>query len=393
MLYAVVYSGVGATRGKELGYWKDPLDLTFSTAITSGFTTASLRVPYSSMPIIRNANYTSTLIVYDHKDRKPYEGMVTDIATGSDGYVTISAGSFLNMADRKLSGGLFYADASTTYPHDLVNDGVALLVDSGIQYVRSWDRLVSQSNINVTQSGAGDLLFTEDQKVRDVFDEALQYGLTSSNFESTYLLVYNDRTPIFGTYSSNIAVDRCTWYLYPENISNESTLEIKRDTSRIFNKIYYVWDDRSEDGAGPTLSVTPRQDLFSQAIYGVREAVLTINGVNEALAQVATDAALQIYSSPRLVMSIQVNGFIFSGGGFRDRPYMVRAGDTIAVATNNSDYANLSQGGSDFDGLKGVITGTSYSHADRSVTIDIGSEDQRLDVILSRWIDASGGIN
>jgi len=168
-------------------------------------------------------------------------------------------------------------------------------------------------------------------------------------------------------------------------------LEQKADT--VYNKVWYLWDDNEPDSVGPTLSSSADEDPVSQKIFGIREAVVNVTQVPETVAQLVQDIFIERNAYPRQAFKGSITGRINHLSGMEDEPYMIKAGDTIAVAD-----ADLNAGisrlviGEAANAAAGFVTKTEYSYGRNTLQIDVGTDDRTMDFVFARW-GIGGGVS
>ena len=131
----------------------------------------------------------------------------------------------------------------------------------------------------------------------------------------------------------------------------------------------------------------------SQRLYGVKEGTLNIGQSLPGLAEVIRDLAINSYAFPTQSSQLGISGKVFTPAGRPEHPYMVRAGGLVQVMDYDPSVAQLIGGSTGSDASVMVISRTSYDADSNSLTMEMGSGNVALDILMARLGTGSGGIS
>lgn len=357
----------------DIGSYDIGNTLTFGTQLNGGFSNAGMSI---NLPRVQGSAFArnalgSIVEVRDLQGRWVYDGRVSG-ARSEGGSVKITSTGLWEDGARISVPTALWLDPATT-AGDVIQDCIDL--------VPEWNVGVNVFQMNIPV-GAQD--YNDEQKVNTMIQEMLKPGYTSSTIVAAYIAVYNKGTveiiheaKPYGGSDFTLASG-----------SGGSRIAVALDISKVFNKIYALYDDTAEDSVGPTMYPIPAEDLASQWKYGVREGVLNVGEFGLGIGLDLRDMAIQRYAQPYSSGSATSDGFIRDNSGAYLPNYMLRAGDFVMVVNNDENAV-----GHDFNEsvATGFVTGTNYNASSGSNKVAISTGDKKLEYLLAR-LGLSGGL-
>jgi hypothetical protein len=224
------------------------------------------------------------------------------------------------------------------------------------------------------------------RKVIDALNEVTSYGYSTSQPVPMWVALWNNR---IAYPEREEGLDYYEgWFISTATITGvRSTVTTSLD--KVYNAVRAVYNSSTAGQSWTTFA----EDKVSIARCGRREGRLQ-NGSAEgqALAEDLRDEALRIHKLPRFVCTIEITGIAQRFAGFLDGAHRLRAGETVFLSDlgmhalmSHSTYALAKLG------IVSLIMRTSYNESTNSVIIDLGSSDQRLEVLMGR-LGLSGGL-
>jgi len=253
------------------------------------------------------------------------------------------------------------------------------------------------SFFNACNISMGSLDFSG-KKVKDAIEELMKLGINVTNSadeeeaRSVYFAIWENRIPSLVIEPTPNDLDRTPpeWLLSVNNIVNK--MGVTLDMADVYNKVYSYYSDQNY---GPTPTI-PSSDYYSQYRYGVREGFLENGDIpyTQTKSLFLQEAALQRYKYPRMVMQLDIAGFVKHISGRMEYPYRIRAGQVIQVVDMDASVVSAYGmfGGQAAYRATGFVLKTDYDAKSGSVRLTIGSSDESFEVLMGR-LGLRGGLS
>lgn len=362
-------------------------NLRIGTQLHGGFAGGSLYIPGDTdISYWRYRNYIgSHCVVFDPLFRRAYEGAVDSVEIDGGGVNIQLVGYYLE-GDYLLHGNYYPGgEGSETYAHNVIRDAISLT--GGL-----WSPKVAR--ISTTDMDLDEKDYTGSTKIVEAVEDVLKYGHSSTSLKPAYFAIYDHRIARFFPEPelNYLTSTGSYWFLASENVG-KSDFKLSLSRQGVFNKVWYLWDNDAEDGVGPTLSESPYENKISQKMFRVREGVVDIGGVPESVANMVRNIFISRRAFPRSSFGFSVMGITRNQALCPDYLHRIRAGDIITVRDFGlSGKSYLSLDGYSASGLIGFVIRTEYDYDNNRLSLEVGTDDKSLDIILARW-GVSGGIS
>lgn len=364
-----------ADKNFVLAYSEDIKGFSFETMLPGGFGVASFSVVLTRIEALKWYNdYLGKFItIYDEIGRIVYEGIVEniDIKNNTVGVSCVGPYSLAN----DINQGIIYPISTPKSISAIIIDCVDLVVDwNSYDYIK-----ISTTTTDVTPQD-----FTGDAKVADAIAEVLRYGSDDVVPRPMHFAVWDDLKPHLFAEPLHTNIDMLVESAYISGGGGD--LSVSR--SKIYNKIQVVFDD-------PYIGQTFTgwyENTISQKKFGIREGTVNIGASNSTVADVVGQLSIAHYAYPQPIISISV-----SGSGVKELrqvelpAYLVRAGKNIRVIDYDGVLDNAIYSGF-YDNANPFITRTSYAAETDTVTLEFGSDNFYLDILMTRLGLSSGSI-
>ena len=364
-----------------------PEDLTFGSKLNGGYFDARLSIPGNLM--LSKLRYrklmSSHLVVIDDRFRRVWEGRVEDIELTNVG-VSLNLNGYYQHGSEALDG-LIYpgGTGSETYASDIVKDALALSAQS---FGSNTTWRTNDAFIKSTDVDLGYQDFSNDAKIADAIEKATSYGYKTLDLRPLYFALYNNRIgrlfpepQMPPDFENDI-----NWFIPSGIFTYEGSWSVAVSRKNLYNKVWYLWDDNEPDSVGPTLSASADEDLISQKLYGIREAVINVSQVPEEVAQLVQDIFIARNAHPRQSFKGSITGKIKHMAGMPEEPYMIRAGDVIVVEDLDINTPlSRTVVGQGSNSVSGFVISTNYSYSTNTVQIEVGTDDKTLGIVFARW--------
>lgn len=335
----------------------------YELKVTLQPSTTSVDITWGVAP---NENAGSFYLDACQFEHKPYS---TTYADGAQGLYHSWDGTAHNSTSTRASF------SYTTY--DIVKD----IVDFMSDYWQTAYAMLSRAVFKV-----GNQDFTG-KKVNDALENVLRFGYTESDLRPLYFAIWENRIPIL--FPEPEPWGWPDWKVSVNSITGGS-LQIEQSLEGVYNRVYAVYDN-IQGGVSLTL---PADNTFSQSRFGIIEGKVQNGTTPEgiALANDLRDMAVQKFSYPRQIYSLEVKGLIKNAAENLDYPYRMRAGQRILI-TDVDFFTPLATDiqSQESRGLSALIMKTNYTSSSRSMQIDLGLGDVSFETLMSR-LGLSGGL-
>jgi hypothetical protein len=173
------------------------------------------------------------------------------------------------------------------------------------------------------------------------------------------------------------------WRINLDNLALDQGRSFTRSRKEIQNKIYGMYSEDSESGAGPAVTPDAVEDKLSQRQYGVVEGVLNV-GQSVEYIDVLRRIAIKTRKNPEKKYDLAIQGRVQHMAGYFDYPYVLRAGMNVRLV--DIDSAILSADGSDpwSDAGKAFVYETSYTAQDNRISLRLGLNTTAFELLMSR---------
>ena len=206
----------------------------------------------------------------------------------------------------------YYSDGASTYSGDVISD-----VISEAEFVLEG---IFEDNGNVVNP----ISFKSGERQIDVIDQMTKFGSSDANPEPMSFLIYEDGYARFRKMTSGT-----TWYVDTSNMPmGQQAFNVTTSMRDLVSKIAVIYSD-----SVGSRSVTPwieNDALYNKYGYH-KEALFSLSGAPEVLAEVLGEIVADIYKNPTQKSEIMVDGFVQDKGMNRWPAWYVRAGDTVIL--------------------------------------------------------------
>ena len=334
-------------------------DVSFSTQLPGGFAEGSLILPsmYFSPEEWRDKLLGRHLVITDEAGSRVYEGSIEGIDDGDSG-LNLQASGYYAKAALKTT----YLAYPTT-PINLIS-----VLKDGTALVREW----RSSPVVTLTSLVSDipLEFLFELKVQDMIEKIAKEFVTPEGYQPQFAVYDHLRPFVFENLTPWFKVSK-----YDMTLKYGSTVTL----SGTYNKIQVLYED-----GGLKYFTNWYEDIKSQQRYGVREGSLQAGQVPEGIAKVAGELALPRYKNPDEQPSLTINGMVRSyHTSVPTEAYWLRAGHMLFVADMPANPESRFSFRFDRDMAGFLVVRTSYSHRDRSLSVDVGDGVKTLEQYLA----------
>lgn len=380
MLTATVWSDPRERPQDFVDATRSVTDLSFDTSAMGGFGDATFSIRVSGWNAVRW--YRSYLgfhvVVFDKYGRRVYEGRIEDADATQDGVSVVCLGYFSHA--KELTHGMVYQAGFMLTPTQLVADTVDIAFNTQGTWAGDYSMLQKFSH-NISPQD-----FSGDRKLSDAIEVATKFGNDGVIPRPVYFAVWDHRRAYF--YEEPALTSEPDWRVYKRDFSSSGGLSLSRSRSSVWNKIQVIYDDPL---IGQTFTAWA-ENKDSQRLYGIKEGTLNIGSSLPGLAAVIRDLAINSYAFPTQSSEVGISGRVYTAGGRAELPYMVRAGTLLQVMDYDPSVAQLVGGSTGVDASIMFISGTSYSLESNEVTLEIGTGNVALDILMARLGSGSGSV-
>lgn len=380
LFYATIWKDQWEDAKYAIGSFVLNDGLRFGTQLHGGYSTASFPLTTSgkvSADMYRLA-LGGHLVIFDRLGTRVFEGQINRTSASSRGLTATALGYFARAKKVLINDGVWTATNLTIY--DVIKD----CLEAMDPVWSPFPGLLAGANFVVGKIGKG-----EEIKVSDAITNVLKFGYKTTDLRGLFFALYEHRIarlipePVFDQVPD--------WHVELfTSASSDTTMELTIDD--VYNKLYVLYDDAADDTTGPTLYPTPEEDWLSQNIYGTLEGIINAGQYTQAVARDLLEAALERFAFPRQSFSATITTYVRNAAGNLEPPYRIRAGDTIMVT--DADPVTLDAhmfSSRSAGGLLGFVMSTEYDAQNQSLSITVGTGDNRFDYIMSR-LGLRGGV-
>jgi hypothetical protein len=380
-LTATVWSSPEEKPGDFVDATTKVSGFTFDTSAMGGFGDASFTIRVSGWNAVRW--YRSYLgfhvVIFDSYGRRVYEGRIEDTDAAPDGIGVTCLGYYSHA--KELVHGMVYPAGFVLTPTQLVIDTVDIAFNTNGTWAGDYS-MIQKLTQNIAPQD-----FSGEKKLADAIDMAVKFGNDAIFPKLMYFAIWDHRRAYF--YEEPALTTEPQWRVYKRDFNESDGLSISRSRSTVWNKIQVIYDDPD---IGQTFTGWA-ENRDSQRLYGVKEGTLNIGQSLPGLAEVIRDLAINSYAFPTQSSQLGISGKVYTPAGRPENPYMVRAGGLVQVMDYDPSVAQLVGGSTGSDASVMFISRTSYDADSNSLTIDMGSGNVALDILMARLGTGSGGIS
>jgi hypothetical protein len=380
----VIIARTNVVVGSRDTSFPEPIALSFTTSIESGYESCDARIPTSverAAFIVENS-LGKYLEVIDDVGRAVWEGVILSASADESGVYLRCVG---------VMDALNHETYSRVWPTDAVVGGttpIDVLVDviSSCSVIRhDFYEVDGTGAIKANHQGLGSYEFDYSEtgaSLREVLDDVLRFGDGSSDFNPIYLQVWGNRLPVLlsSVTQSKLDITNPKWVVNSSvQSSAQDSASLEVDASSMKNKVSVVYTDLATGAQNRTAF---RYDLESVLENGSRETIMSQGGIDSGnaigVAGVATGSLGRVTRFAPVTIYDRIA--VYGGAELYDS-YMVRAGDIIYMPIMMDVWTTL--GSSHLAQSKYVIARTSYNAITNELVIEPHVVQDRIDVYMA----------
>lgn len=342
--------------------------ISVTTDIDKGYATANIKINNRFSNIFQTfATFAGMNIRIFEDGYQIFDGIIADVDyTGSGGSVSCVGYSHT----------FSWFGFSKIYNSDASNTSTTILKDICLANPYIPNNLIGidrgdvwhTAQFNIGGIGPRDYMKSE-QTCQDALNDILQMGQFGVSFDSTFLQIYNNATPILRVIPRNPTT--CDWYIDRSNfIFGDDSFSLKSSILDAYTEIQTTYNDAS----GNTLNTTSAVNVNFISKLGRRKKILSVGEGGLAEKSAVIRVANNDFGTYLSAASFKIAGKVSSNKSNIRRPaYCIKAGDVVTISPPSGfdsmykntlvDTSTFIVGHTDYDVNSGIVSITPIENA------------------------------